>query len=45
MLRYAGGGHHAAGTCHLDTPDADRVPSELIAAISADHAAARPLTA
>ncbi len=39
MLRYGGGGHHAAGTCQVDTPDADRVRSELIAAITADHAA------
>jgi nanoRNase/pAp phosphatase (c-di-AMP/oligoRNAs hydrolase) len=40
MLRYGGGGHHAAGTCQVDTPEADRVLSELIAAITADHAAA-----
>jgi nanoRNase/pAp phosphatase (c-di-AMP/oligoRNAs hydrolase) len=37
MLRYNGGGHHAAGTCQVDTPDAARVLSELIAAITADH--------
>jgi nanoRNase/pAp phosphatase (c-di-AMP/oligoRNAs hydrolase) len=42
MLRYGGGGHHAAGTCQVDTPEGDRVLSELIAAITADHAAARP---
>jgi len=41
MLRYGGGGHHAAGTCQVDTPDADRVLEELIAAITADHAALR----
>jgi nanoRNase/pAp phosphatase (c-di-AMP/oligoRNAs hydrolase) len=40
MLRYGGGGHHAAGTCQVDTPDADRVLAELIAAITADHRAA-----
>lgn len=40
MLRYGGGGHHAAGTCQVDTPDADRVLSELIEAITADHRAA-----
>jgi len=40
MLRYGGGGHHAAGTCQVDTPDGDRVLSELIAAINADHHAA-----
>jgi nanoRNase/pAp phosphatase (c-di-AMP/oligoRNAs hydrolase) len=40
MLRYGGGGHHAAGTCQVDTPDGDRVLSELIAAITADHRAA-----
>lgn len=39
MLRYGGGGHHAAGTCQVDTPEADRVRAELIAAITADHAA------
>jgi nanoRNase/pAp phosphatase (c-di-AMP/oligoRNAs hydrolase) len=39
MLRYGGGGHHAAGTCQVDTPDADRVLTELITAITADHAA------
>jgi nanoRNase/pAp phosphatase (c-di-AMP/oligoRNAs hydrolase) len=39
MLRYGGGGHHAAGTCQVDTQDADRVLEELIAAITADHAA------
>jgi len=42
MLRYGGGGHHAAGTCQVDTPDADRVLKELITAITADHAALRP---
>ncbi len=41
MLRYGGGGHHAAGTCQVDTPEADRVLGELIAAITADHASAR----
>jgi nanoRNase/pAp phosphatase (c-di-AMP/oligoRNAs hydrolase) len=41
MLRYGGGGHHAAGTCQVDTPEGDRVLSELIAAITADHAATR----
>jgi nanoRNase/pAp phosphatase (c-di-AMP/oligoRNAs hydrolase) len=40
MLRYGGGGHHAAGTCQVDTPDADRVLSELIEAITTDHRAA-----
>jgi nanoRNase/pAp phosphatase (c-di-AMP/oligoRNAs hydrolase) len=39
MLRYGGGGHHAAGTCQIDTPDADRVRAELVAVITADHAA------
>jgi nanoRNase/pAp phosphatase (c-di-AMP/oligoRNAs hydrolase) len=41
MLRYGGGGHHAAGTCQVDTPEGDRVLAELIAAITADHATAR----
>jgi nanoRNase/pAp phosphatase (c-di-AMP/oligoRNAs hydrolase) len=39
MLRYGGGGHHAAGTCQVDTPEADRVRAELVAVITADHAA------
>jgi nanoRNase/pAp phosphatase (c-di-AMP/oligoRNAs hydrolase) len=41
MLRYGGGGHHAAGTCQVDTPEAERVLRELIAQINADHAQAR----
>jgi nanoRNase/pAp phosphatase (c-di-AMP/oligoRNAs hydrolase) len=41
MLRYGGGGHHAAGTCQVETADAERVLRELIAAINADHAAVR----
>jgi nanoRNase/pAp phosphatase (c-di-AMP/oligoRNAs hydrolase) len=41
MLRYAGGGHHAAGTCQVDTPQAERVLAELITWITAEHAAAR----
>jgi nanoRNase/pAp phosphatase (c-di-AMP/oligoRNAs hydrolase) len=39
MLRYGGGGHHAAGTCQVDTPEADRVRAELVEVITADHAA------
>jgi nanoRNase/pAp phosphatase (c-di-AMP/oligoRNAs hydrolase) len=39
MLRYGGGGHHAAGTCQVDTADADRVLGELMAAITAEHVA------
>lgn len=39
MLRYGGGGHHAAGTCQVDTADADRVLGELIATITAEHVA------
>jgi nanoRNase/pAp phosphatase (c-di-AMP/oligoRNAs hydrolase) len=34
MLRYGGGGHEAAGTCQIDTPDAPRVLGELIAEIT-----------
>ena len=34
MLRYGGGGHVAAGTCQIDTPDAPRVLDELIAEIT-----------
>ena len=34
MLRYGGGGHEAAGTCQIDTPDAPRVLGELVAEIT-----------
>jgi len=37
MLRYGGGGHHAAGTCQVDTAKADAVLAELIAQVNADH--------
>jgi nanoRNase/pAp phosphatase (c-di-AMP/oligoRNAs hydrolase) len=40
MLRYGGGGHHAAGTCQVDTADGDRVLGELITHITTDHATA-----
>ncbi len=36
MLKYGGGGHHAAGTCQVENDDADRVLNELIAQINAD---------
>ena len=36
MLEYGGGGHHAAGTCQIDTPEAEKVERELIARITAD---------
>lgn len=36
MLRYGGGGHHAAGTCQVDNDKADAVLKELIAQINAD---------
>ena len=39
MLRYGGGGHPAAGTCQIDTEDADRVLDDLINEIVADHRA------
>ena len=35
-LRYAGGGHAAAGTCQIDNDDAKRVQSELIELINYD---------
>jgi nanoRNase/pAp phosphatase (c-di-AMP/oligoRNAs hydrolase) len=41
MLRFGGGGHHAAGTCQVDTADAERVLRELITRINGDHAEAR----
>ncbi len=37
MLRHGGGGHAAAGTCQIDTAEADRVLRDLIDAIVADH--------
>lgn len=36
MLEYNGGGHNAAGTCQIDTEEADKVLVKLIAAINAD---------
>ena len=41
MLRHGGGGHAAAGTCQIDTADAERVLGELIDEIVADHLAAQ----
>lgn len=34
MLRYGGGGHRAAGACHVPDPEAERVLSELIKELS-----------
>jgi nanoRNase/pAp phosphatase (c-di-AMP/oligoRNAs hydrolase) len=34
MLSYGGGGHLAAGTCQVDTADAERVRTELIEALA-----------
>lgn len=42
-LRYAGGGHEAAGTCQVANDVADRIRDELIAEINADEAEAAPL--
>jgi len=36
MLKYGGGGHHAAGTCQIATDQADTVLKELIAQINQD---------
>ncbi len=36
MLKYGGGGHHAAGTCQIDNAKADAVLQELIATITTD---------
>jgi nanoRNase/pAp phosphatase (c-di-AMP/oligoRNAs hydrolase) len=36
MLEHGGGGHHAAGTCQIDNPDAERVKQDLIERILAD---------
>jgi len=34
MLRYGGGGHHAAGTCQVPHADTDRVLTEIAAAVN-----------
>jgi nanoRNase/pAp phosphatase (c-di-AMP/oligoRNAs hydrolase) len=34
MLRYGGGGHHAAGTCQVPHQHADRILAELIETIN-----------
>lgn len=39
MLKYGGGGHHAAGTCQIDTPQAEGVLEEIINKIAEDHQA------
>ncbi len=36
MLKYNGGGHQAAGTCQISTPDAEKTQQELITAITND---------
>jgi len=36
MLKYNGGGHHAAGTCQVDNEKASTVLNELIEAINSD---------
>ena len=36
MLKYGGGGHHAAGTCQVDNDQADKVLAELIEQITTD---------
>jgi nanoRNase/pAp phosphatase (c-di-AMP/oligoRNAs hydrolase) len=36
MLKYGGGGHHAAGTCQVDNDKAHRVLNELIQQINRD---------
>ncbi len=36
MLKYGGGGHHAAGTCQIANDQAEKVLAELIAQINAD---------
>jgi nanoRNase/pAp phosphatase (c-di-AMP/oligoRNAs hydrolase) len=36
MLKYGGGGHHAAGTCQIDNDKAEDVLKELIATITND---------
>lgn len=36
MLKYGGGGHHAAGTCQVDNDKSEAVLKELIAVINKD---------
>jgi nanoRNase/pAp phosphatase (c-di-AMP/oligoRNAs hydrolase) len=36
MLKYGGGGHHAAGTCQINNDQAEATLKELIAQINAD---------
>jgi nanoRNase/pAp phosphatase (c-di-AMP/oligoRNAs hydrolase) len=36
MLRYGGGGHHAAGTCQVDNDEAKKVLSQLIEQVNQD---------
>ncbi len=36
MLKYGGGGHHAAGTCQVENDKADDVLKELVERINAD---------
>lgn len=36
MLKYGGGGHHAAGTCQIPQDEAEKVKQELISTITAD---------
>lgn len=40
MLNHGGGGHTAAGTCQVDTEEADHVLDNLIDRITTDHRAA-----
>lgn len=43
MLRHGGGGHAAAGTCQIETEDADLVLAELVEEIVGDHRASRAI--
>ena len=36
MLKYGGGGHHAAGTCQIDNDEAKTILNEIVAQINAD---------
>lgn len=41
MLKFGGGGHHAAGTCQIDTPDAEEALSHIKQQILTDDRVAR----
>jgi nanoRNase/pAp phosphatase (c-di-AMP/oligoRNAs hydrolase) len=43
MLKFGGGGHHAAGTCQVANDQAEAKLAELIALINADSGSRRAI--